>query len=332
MKISILLPVFNAEKYLSNCLNSILQQTEMDWELLAVNDFSTDHSKQILDNFAKKDSRIQVLQNVEKGIIPALRLAFQNSKGQFITRMDADDEMPAQKLMTLKSMLLEKGKGMVATGCVQYFSETTLGNGYLKYEKWLNDLTIQNNNFSEIYKECVIASPCWMIYREDLIRCGAFEADIYPEDYDLVFRFYENQLKVLGSNEVLHRWRDHSNRSSRTMKQYANNQYFALKLPYFLKLDYDRKRPLVLWGAGKKGKHLARMLQENEVSFHWVCDNEKKWGIELFGTKMTSFLAIKNLENPQLIVAVASPDGQREILDFLEKETNLKRKQIFWFA
>ena len=83
----------------------------------------------------------------------------------------------------------------MATGLVKYFSETTLGDGYQKYEQWLNQLTLENRNFEDIYKECVIPSPAWMCHRDDLDNCGGFAQQQYPEDYDLCFRFYKNKLK-----------------------------------------------------------------------------------------------------------------------------------------
>lgn len=340
------MPVFNAGNYLQACLNSILQQTETDWELLAVNDFSTDNSKEILKDFAKKDTRIKVFKNTEKGIIPALRLAFQQSLGDLITRMDADDLMAKEKLATLKMLLIKNGKEHLATGCVKYFndfdfqsdlaqlenlSHSTVGDGYIKYEHWLNQLTIQQNNFSEIYKECVIPSPCWMVFREDLNRCGGFEKATYPEDYDLCFRFYKNGLKVLGSEQILHFWRDYTTRSSRTMEVYSNNNYFNLKLPYFLELEKEGNRPLVLWGAGKKGKKLARMLESQGVSYHWLCNNPRKWGIKLFGSTLENSENLKNLENPQVIVAVASPDGQEEILSYF-KNIDLSLTDYYFFC
>ncbi|MCR9285937.1 MAG: glycosyltransferase family 2 protein [Bacteroidetes bacterium] len=327
--ISILLPVYNTEPYLPNCLESIQNQTETDWELIVVDDFSSDQSLKIINDFAKKDTRIKVYQNTTKGIIPALRLAFEKSKGAFVTRMDSDDKMMPRKLEILKYTLLKSGEGHLATACVKYFADEGLKEGYQRYEKWLNGLIKNASNFDEIYKECVIPSPNWMVYREDLIRCGAFYPDTYPEDYDLCFRFYENRLKVIGNQEVTHEWRDYSTRTSRTSKTYSNNQYFELKLPYFLKLDYNKNRPLVIWGAGRKGKKIARLLFERKIPFHWVCNNERKWNIELYGTKMTDFNCIKTLKNPQLIIAVASPDGLLEIHDFLNTN-DLKLKQDYF--
>ena len=276
MNISILLPVYNTAKYLEKCLDSILMQTEENWELMTVDDFSTDNSFNILNNYSKNDSRIKVFKNNKKGIAPALKLAFEKSEGELITRMDSDDIMLPNKLLELKNNLLKRGEGYIATGQVEYFSENGVGDGYQKYADWLNGLTVAGDNFSEIYKECVVPSPCWMCFKNDLIKCRAFQDEIYPEDYDLVFRWREAGFKMIPSEKILHRWRDRPDRTSRTDKKYLDNSYLQLKLNWFVKTDYDQVRPLVLWGAGKKGKRIARMLNEKNISFGWVTNNTEK--------------------------------------------------------
>ncbi len=329
-RISILMPVFNAAPFLRECLDSILAQTETNWQLCAVDDFSTDASYDILREYAKKDARIVPLKNTEKGIIPALRTAFQNADGDLLTRMDADDKMPPEKLELLKNALLTAGENHVATGCVRYFSDTELGAGYQRYEAWLNDLTARDAHYSEIYKECVIPSPAWLVRREDFEKCGAFDSDLYPEDYDLCFRFYKNKMKIAPVREVVHLWRDHGERTSRNDETYANNAYFALKLPYFLRLDYDKNRPLVLWGAGKKGKAVARFLEAEKVPFIWICNNERKWGLTIFSTKIFAPEYLRRLQNPQIIIAVAAPEGREEILEVM-RESGLKQGENYRF-
>jgi len=326
------MPVKNTATFLKTCLNSILQQTELYWELIAIDDHSTDTTWQILQDFAKKDKRIKVLQNNGKGIIDALRLAYKNSQGQLITRMDSDDIMRPEKLVILKSQLLQNGVGHLATGQVAYFSATELGNGYQKYQNWLNGLTAKGNNFQEIYKECVIPSPCWMIYRTDMDKCQAFLPNRYPEDYDLCFRFYENGLKVIPNNQVLHQWRDYPNRTSRTDKNYADNRFLDLKVHYFLKLEQDKKRPLVLWGAGKKGKLIARQLIEAKIDFHWVCNNEKKIGKAIYGQLLLPFNILQKWEQPQIIISVAGDSAQGEILSYLHNKQLRIGKDYYFFC
>lgn len=328
--VSILMPVYNAAPFLVECLDSICGQSYQNWELLAVNDYSTDQSETILRNYARKDKRIQVFQNQAKGIIPALRLAFVNSKGSYITRMDADDRMPPDKLSKMQALLTEQGSGNLVTGLVKYFSAVGIRDGYKRYEEWLNTILLENRAYAEIYRECVIPSPAWMIHKADLINCGAFEPAVYPEDYDLVFRFYEAGLKVAVVPEVVHHWRDHPKRSSRTMEQYANTAYFALKVPYFLKLDYDSKRPLVVWGAGKKGKALARLLLDEQVHFHWLCDNPAKIGLSIYGVPLFGISKLENFTHPQVLVVVSNPVEQQQIRNQLH-ELNLKVGKDYFF-
>ncbi len=333
MKISILLPVFNTSVYLSECLDSILQQTEPDWELIAVDDFSTDNSLSLLKNYAKSDPRIHVFKNEKKGIAPALKMAFEKSTGDLITRMDSDDKMFPAKLEQLKSNLLAAEEGTVATAKVTYFSENGMGEGYLKYAEWLNDLVERNAHWKEIYKECPIPSPCWMAFRSDLEKCSAFQNDeLYPEDYDLSFRFRNAGFKVNGCDEVLHLWRDRPERASRTDKNYQDNSFLKLKIDWFLKSDFDAERPLVIWGAGRKGKRLARLMEEQNASFGWVSNNQDKIGHEIRGVELRHFSIISQLKNPQIIIAVAAPDDQKEILEFLNKHNLQSGDHYFFFC
>jgi len=329
---SILMPVRNAAPFLEDCLQSILIQSEQNWELLAVNDHSTDQSLDILEKKARSDARIRVLNNDGKGIIAALRKAYHHSNGILITRMDADDLMVPDKIKYLKQQLTAYGPGYLSTGQVHYFSETQLGNGYFKYQNWLNKLTAGGTNFREIYRECVIPSPCWMVHRKDLDNCGAFQSAIYPEDYDLCFRFYQSKLKVLPSGRILHQWRDHTGRTSRNHEHYADNRFLELKLHYFLQLDYQQTKSLVLWGAGKKGKWIARQLLKDEIPFLWICNNEKKIGKQIYGqTLLPLDFNTRGLDN-QFIVTVAGDRQQLEIKNYFLQEKLLPGEDYFFFC
>ncbi len=326
------MPVRNAATFLDECLQSIINQTEKHWELLAVDDHSSDNSFDILQKYAVNDHRIKVFKNKGKGIIHALRLAFENSAGELISRMDADDIMKPQKIALLKRQLLRKGEGHVCTAFVEYFSEAQLGEGYKKYQNWLNELTAKNKNFTEIYKECVIPSPCWMVFRKDLLKCDAFHPDIYPEDYDLVFRFYKNSLKVTAVKEALHLWRDSELRASRTDPNYADQTFSDLKLKYFIALDYHQNRQLILWGAGKKGKYLAKFFQFKNIPFRWISNNKRKTGKHISETILEDFNIIKTISNPQIIISVAAPDDQLEIEQFLQSNNFEKEKHYYFFC
>ena len=109
--VSILMPVKNAAPFLKECLDSISAQTERDWELIAVNDNSSDNSVELIEDYSRKDSRIKLYNNnIKPGIIGALKTAMLQSHGTFITRMDADDKMIPDKIKLLKNKLQEKKK------------------------------------------------------------------------------------------------------------------------------------------------------------------------------------------------------------------------------
>jgi Glycosyltransferases, probably involved in cell wall biogenesis len=331
-KVSIVIPFKNTAHYLPECLDSILGQSYSNWEVLAVDDYSTDHSFEVLSQYAAKDSRIKVLKNKGEGIIPALQTAYAKSNGTFIARMDSDDIMKPQRLQHMVKALEENGKGHIAVGQVKYFSDRGISNGYERYEKWLNRLTSEGTNFDEIYKECVIPSPCWMVHREDFERCDGFEPMRYPEDYDLAFRFYEGGLKILPCNEILHLWRDYDTRTSRTHEHYAQNYFLDIKLHYFLKLNRDKNRPLVVWGAGFKGKAIAKGLQRRGINFIWLCDNPKKIGKKIYRKELMHFNVLKSLNNPQSIITVANGKEQKEIKNHLKSLNQEPIIDYFFFC
>jgi len=318
--ISILMSIRNAEPFLVECLESIRDQSWKEWELLAVDDHSTDASAAILESFARQDSRIQPLRNPGKGIIPALRHAFSRSRGQLITRMDADDRMANFKLETLAQVLRERRKGHVVAGKVSYFSQSKLGAGYRKYADWLNGVVAENNWQANLYRECVLPSPCWMAFRDDLAWSGAFEGSRYPEDYDLCFRLRSAGLRFVGVPEVLHFWRDHPARSSRTQKVYRENSFFELKLDWFLRLDRDFDRPLCLWGAGKRGKEVARRLQHRGAIFRWITDNPEKQGKNIYGIAIEAMSDVRETKLAQWCIVVSSQDERKEIRDRLAQK------------
>jgi glycosyltransferase involved in cell wall biosynthesis len=328
--ISILTPFKNTAEFLPECLNSIIAQTYQNWELLIVDDGSTDSSYETVEKFSQKDSRIKLFKNNGVGIIDALRTAYNCSKGELITRMDSDDVMANTKLETMAKQLVDYGKGHIALGLVKYFSDEGISDGYSKYENWLNNLSLTGSNFSDLYKECVIASPCWMVYKTDLDRCDAFNPNRYPEDYDLVFRFYEAKLKCIPSNQILHYWRDYNWRTSRTHEHYAMNYFLDIKMFYFLKLNFDSSRPLALLGAGFKGKVIASYLIKANITFHWICDNPKKIGKKIHEVLLHDYSSIETIQNPQIIVSVANPDAQQQIKELLHSK-HLKPMEDYYF-
>jgi len=332
--ISILMPCKNAETYLSDCLQSITSQSISNWELIVVDDNSNDRSYKILEKWSQKIKSIICIRNTGSGIIDALRLAYSHSKGDLITRMDADDIMTTDKLKTMSEQLINAGQGYVATGKVEYFrNDKPLGNGYIKYAEWLNRLSSAGTNYTDIYKECVIPSPCWMIYREDFDKLKGFESEKYPEDYDLVFRMYMHNIKVIPCKDIiLHRWRDHSERASRNDNNYTDNRFLELKVNYFIEIDKKDEDNLVLWGAGTKAKNIAKRLINKNIEFEWITNNKHKIGHNIYGKTIYDTATLKVKANTKIIVAVANPKEQIDIKSTVDSIVLSDRQILYWFC
>jgi glycosyltransferase involved in cell wall biosynthesis len=329
--VSILMPVYNESAYIEACLESILLQSYQNWELIAVDDFSTDDSYSKLQHYSKKDHRIKIFRSKSKGIIPALSLAFDIAKGTYITRMDGDDLMPHDKLETLVKTLAEAGKKSIATGFVRYFSESLeLAEGFINYQEWLNKLCSHQNHFDEIYKECVVASPAWMAYKSDFELFNGFQGLQYPEDYDLVFKWYENNFKIISVEKVVHQWRDHEARSSRNDPNYMDQLFLDLKVPYFNRLDLDSSKTLYLWGAGKKGKQIASSLLHHDVPFQWVSGNKNKIGHCIYGKQIRNQELLSE-PNKQVILGISDREFRAKKHDYYG-QYKLKPSEVFEFV
>lgn len=330
--VSILVPFKNTEAFIAECIDSILNQIYSNWEAIFIDDNSYDNSYSIVKNYAKTEARIKVYKNEHSGIIEALKTAYKHSYGGYITRMDSDDLMTPIRLENMVTNLKKHGKKHLAVGQVKYFRADGLSDGFARYESWLNSLTIEGKNYSEIYKECVIPSPCWMLHRDDFEACNGFNSEIYPEDYELAFRFYKAEYKCIPCNEVLLHWRDYSTRTSRTHEHYAENSFLDLKVKYFLELNYDASRPLAIWGAGHKGKTLAKILLKQNIPFYWICDNPKKIGKHIYDQELFNFDYLAELENPQSIVTVANTKAQEEITCYFETQNMQSMIDYFFFC
>lgn len=331
--VSIVMPMKNAALYIEACITSIIDQSYEHWVLLVVNDHSTDDSATLVSSFAQSDPRIRLCDNTGEGIISALQTGYAQTSGEFVTRMDADDLMPRMKLAQMVAELLHHGTGHIATGHVHYFKENdTLGNGYRKYQNWLNKLTTLGNSWKEIYKECVIPSPCWMVYSADFEALGGFHSDIYPEDYDLCFRFYQYGLTCIPTKDIRHHWRDHGDRASRNDPNYSDNRFLDIKCHYFLELDYDPSKTLVIWGAGKKGKAIAKYFIDQGIQIRWLCDNPKKIGKDIYGVTLEDSQRCGTIAEAQIVIAVANPDEQNKINKMLEQMTLQSGQDYFFFC
>ena len=112
--ISVIVPVYNAEKYLKDCLKSILDQSYNNFELIVVNDGSKDRTQNIIDHFSRKDNRVSSIQQDNKGVSGARNTGIRNAKGEWICFVDADDRLSRDALEILyQTAISEKSDAVI---------------------------------------------------------------------------------------------------------------------------------------------------------------------------------------------------------------------------
>lgn len=145
-KISVIVPVYNVEKYLPRCIDSILSQTFTDFELLLIDDGSPDNCGKICDEYAAKDSRVRVFHKPNGGVSSARNLGLDNARGEWIAFIDSDDYVDVDYLEELVSFKINSGAELVAIS-------TKVG----ETEK---SVTLSNNQFSLVFSKYKFVNFC----------------------------------------------------------------------------------------------------------------------------------------------------------------------------
>lgn len=183
--ISVIIPVFNVEKYLINCIESVISQTYKRIEIILVNDGSTDNSGNICDKYEKKDSRIKVIHKENGGLSDARNFGIENSNGQYITFIDSDDDIENYYIEYLYNLLLKyKTKMSIAAyTIISKDKKINIGQGY--DEKLLSTEECLNRILSE--KGFTISS-CAKLYNKDLFNDIRFPKGKLNEDNGTTYK------------------------------------------------------------------------------------------------------------------------------------------------
>ena len=164
-KISVIIPLYNKEKAIRNTINSVLKQTYTDFELFIIDDGSTDNSPEIAQKMAKTDHRIQYIQKENGGVSSARNYGLQQSKGEWIIFLDADDEMLSNNLETLLG-LVQKYKTNIATASFRICQSTTrhVAKSRLNKEKVVKNFILAS------FKYQVTFPPGATIFRRSIFK------------------------------------------------------------------------------------------------------------------------------------------------------------------
>ena len=194
-RVSILLPVRNAESTLAACLRSLQRQTASDWECIIIDDGSQDASLTYARWFAARDPRLVIISTPHQGLVTALNTGLQHCRGRFIARMDADDLMHRHRLASQLQML-DDYPNLAAVGAhVRIFPRRHLREGRRAYERWLNSIDTPRRVCEDAFVECPIAHPTLMI-RHSVMRTQSYRDCGWPEDYDLILRLLAAQHTI----------------------------------------------------------------------------------------------------------------------------------------
>lgn len=172
-KVSVLIPVYNVEKYLRECLDSVINQTLTDIEIICVNDGSTDRSSEILQEYAQKDSRIKVIEKAEnKGLFLARKTAVSEATGKYLVFLDSDDSLARPDAIHTMISLIE----MEDVDILQ-FSVEAFGDGITRkqgLENWLKVCTDKLEGSVSILQSCMENQYSWnlwnKIYRSEPVK------------------------------------------------------------------------------------------------------------------------------------------------------------------
>ena len=224
-KISVIIPVFNAEKYLKSSIDSILNQTEKDIEIIVINDGSTDNSLEILNNLQKLDSRIKVISRENRGVIESLNEAIKNSSGKYIARMDADDISFKDRLEKQFNYMEKNNLDLCGTSAITINEKGEEIGKIIRPEnkKEIMKFTILHNPFIH---------PSVMFRREIVEKIGLYKKFKHAEDYEfwtrIVFKY-----NVANIQEPLLYYRIHENQIT---KKKNTHMVFTSILVRFLAL------------------------------------------------------------------------------------------------
>ena len=180
--ITVLMPAYNAENYIAEAIASILCQTFADFELLIINDGSTDATKDIILSF--QDSRIRMIDQENKGISTALNIGLQHARADYIARFDADDICFKDRLQKQFDFLLANPDYIIVGSDAVYISET--GDHLCVFECKGHT---HEEIMKEIYTACPLTHSSVMFKKGIVMRCGGYPVDAHTfEDYLLWIR------------------------------------------------------------------------------------------------------------------------------------------------
>ncbi|MFN2425012.1 MAG: glycosyltransferase family 2 protein [Candidatus Binatia bacterium] len=324
-RVSVAMPVRNAQAWLHECVDSVLAQTEAAFELLAVDDGSTDASRAILEAYARDDARVRVLETSasSRGIVAALNLALAAARAPRLARMDADDRMHAERLARQAGALDADASLFGVASRAAAFPEEEVRDGMRAYVAWQNSLLTPEEIARDRFIESPVLHPSVML-RTKVVRdrLGGWRDCAGPEDWDFFLRAFEAGLRIGRVPASLLEWRVHAHQLTRTHSRYSEDSLLEARAGYlarYLAGVAATERSIWVLGAGPVGKGLVKALARHGVNAHGLADVDprKIGGVVRGGGRNWRVVAHSGLRvivpRPFAVSAVSGADARARV-------------------
>ncbi len=202
--LSVILPVYNTERYLREAVDSILTQTFTDFELILIDDGSTDRSGDICREYAGRDPRIVLIDRPNGGLVSALNEGIAKARAPLIARMDADDIAMPERFACQYAHMMKNPQIAVLGSAIRWIDETGQITGLGLYP------LIPAESKDALKRGCSVAHPAVIMRKSAVLKAGGYRtAFIYAEDYDLWLRLVEQGHDISNLPQPLLKYRGH---------------------------------------------------------------------------------------------------------------------------
>lgn len=245
MSFSIIIPVYNVEMYLRDCLNSVLKQTYSDWEAICVDDGSTDGSVDILKEYAAGDPRIKVFSQLNAGTATARNTGLKEANGDYIFFLDSDDWLEADTLRILSDRL--NGEDILCFSGKRYFESTGCFNqaDTLPEKEYTSGMDYYNEN-ALLSRDFAFVCVVLRVYNREFILRNklCFDNDVSYEDnlWVPIVLFHAQSVKVIPDVLYIYRIREGSKMQEFSLARRLDMLNVANRLALFFvpKLGFNK--------------------------------------------------------------------------------------------
>lgn len=334
-KVSVIMPCYNACSTVERAVTSIQRQTYSNWELIVIDDGSSDDSAARVENLAKHDQRIQLIRRNHTGVVEASNHGLSIARGGLIARMDADDVSRPLRLER-QVQTLSQHPELGAVSCLAHFAgDPTSAGGYAHHVHWANQCVTPEQIALNRFIDLSVPHPTLMFRRSLIENYGAYRAGDFPEDYEMILRWISNGTKIGKVTEVLFDWHDPPSRLSRNDHRYNMAAFHQCKAPYLaqaIAASGCADRELWIWGAGRPARKCARPLEQAWTQASGFIDiDPRKIGRIIHGGPV---VGVENLPDiaQSVIVSYVGTRGAREIIRNDLLATGRKEGHDFWIS